>query len=252
MREPFANGSSLLHGVDSRAKLVAAVVYSMVVAVVGDLRVLALATGFAAGLLALARLDAGGLVRRLVVVNAFVAFLWLFLPWSVAGEAVARWGPLVVTREGLLLALRLTLRCNAIICACLALLGTSRIVDLAHGLRALRVPEKLVVVLFFCARYIQVIQGEHRRLVEAMKVRGFRPRMNLHTYRAYANLLGMLFVRSHDRAARIFEAMVCRGFNGRFPALCQGRLRAWDLVAAAVVVGVALALGGLEWTVTAH
>jgi cobalt/nickel transport system permease protein len=150
------------------------------------------------------------------------------------------------------LALRLTLRCNAIVFAWLALLGTSRIVDLAHWLRALRVPEKLVVALFFCVRYIEVIHGEHRRLVEAMKIRGFRPRMNLHTYRAYANLLGTLLVRSYDRAARIFGAMLCRGFSGRFPALGQGRLRLSDLVVAGVIVGVAVALGGLEWTVTAH
>ncbi len=251
-REPFARGTSLLHALDPRAKLVAALVYSVVVAVVGDFLVLALAIIFSAGLLVAARLDAGRLARRLVVVNTFVAFLWLFLPWSVPGEVLARWGSIEVTREGLVFALRLTLRCNAIVFACIALLGTSRIVDLAHGLRELRVPEKLVVVLFFCVRYIQVIHGEYRRLVDAMRIRGFKPRTNLHTYRTYANVVGMLLVRSHDRAARIYEAMLCRGFRGRFPGFGQGRLGRRDVVAAAGIVAFTLLLVGLEWMAIAR
>jgi cobalt/nickel transport system permease protein len=249
VREPFAQGSSLLHGLDARAKFVAACVYSLVVAVAGDFLVLVLAVLFSLALLGAARLDAARLLRRLVVVNAFIAFLWLFVPWSVPGTIVAAVGPIEITREGVLLALRLTLRCNAIVWACIALLGTSRIVDLAHGLRALRVPEKLVV-LFFCVRYIQVVHDEYRRLVDAMRLRGFTPRTNLHTYRTYANLVGTLLVRSHDRAARIYEAMLCRGFRGRFRSLGQGRIRARDIAAAVVVVAFTILLVGLEWTGT--
>ena len=247
MQEPFAAGTSLLHTLDARAKLVAAAVYSVVVAVIGDFLALAAALVFAAALLFAARLDARHLVRRLVVVNAFVAFLWLFLPWSVAGEALAKWGPITVTREGVALALKLTLRCNAIVCACIALLGTSRIVDVAHALRALRVPQKLVVVLFFCVRYIDVIHAERRRLMGAMRIRGFRPRTNAHTYRTYANLVGLLLVRSHDRAARVYEAMLCRGFDGTFRSLGEGRLCGRDVAAAAGVIVLALVLVGLEW-----
>jgi cobalt/nickel transport system permease protein len=250
LQEPFAQGSSLLHGLDARAKFVAALVYSVVVAVVADLFVLALAVVFSVVLLVMARLDVGRLLRRLAVVNAFVAFLWLFLPWSVPGDIVATLGPIDITREGVLLAFGLTLRCNAIVCACIALLGTSRVVDVAHALRALWVPEKLVVVLFFCVRYIQVVHDEHRRLVDAMKLRGFKPRTNLHTYRTYANLVGTLLVRSHDRAARVYEAMVCRGFNGRFPSLGQRRIRAGDIAAAVVIVAFTVLLVGLEWTAT--
>jgi len=247
VQEPFAQGSSLLHGLDARAKFVGAFVYSVVVAVVGDFLVLVLAVLFSLALLGAARLDTARLVRRLVVINAFIAFLWLFLPWSVPGTIVAEVGPIEITREGVLLALQVTLRCNAIVWACIALLGTSRIVDLAHALRALRVPEKLVVVLFFCVRYIQVVHDEYRRLVDAMRLRAFKPRTNLHTYRTYANLVGTLLVRSHDRAARIYEAMLCRGFNGRFPNLGEGSIRGQDVAAAVVVVAFTILLVGLEW-----
>jgi len=61
-----------------------------------------------------------------------------------------------------------------------------------------------------------VIHKEYHRLVNAMKMRGFRPGTNMHTYRTYAYLVGMLLVRSFDRSKRIVAAMKCRGFKGKF------------------------------------
>jgi cobalt/nickel transport system permease protein len=83
----------------------------------------------------------------------------------------------------------------------------------------LRLPDKLCHLLLFTYRYIYVFEQEFRRLVQAMKIRGFRPRTNLHTYRSYAYLAAMLLVRSFDRAERVFQAMLCRGFNGTFYSL---------------------------------
>ena len=252
MREPFAQGNSIMHRLDTRAKLVAGVVYAFAVALIGDLRVLAVALVFSAGMLLVARLDGRALLRRLLVVNALIVFLWLFLPWSVPGRVLVEWGRLRVTHEGVLLALRLTLRCNAIVGALIALLATSGLVELAHALRSLRIPAKLVVVLFLCIRYVQLIMDEYARLAGAMKVRGFKPRTSMHTYRTYANMLGALLVRSHDRAARVHEAMVCRGFAGRFPTLREPRLRRADVAAAAAIVVFTTALVVLEWMAITH
>lgn len=250
LAEPFATGSSLLHRLDPRAKLVAAIVWSLPLAVLNDLRVLLLGVAVSAVLLAAARLNPPRLLRRLLLVNLFVAFLWLFLPWSVSGETVATWGPIVVTREGLLLALKLTLRCNAIVGAWIALLGTSRLIAIAQALRALRVPEKLVLILFFCVRYIQAIHDEYGRMTDAIKSRAFAPRTSVHTYRTYANLVGLLLVRSHDRAVRVHDAMICRGFDGRLHTLDAHRLRTRDVVATAVLSGLTLALVVMECLTT--
>ena len=50
-----------------------------------------------------------------------------------------------------------------------------------------------------------------------MRARGFRPRTSRHTWRSYGNLMGMLLVRALERAQRVEEAMLCRGYNGAFP-----------------------------------
>ena len=56
-------------------------------------------------------------------------------------------------------------------------------------------------------------------LVQAMRIRGFQPHTNLHTYRSYAYLAAMLLVRSFDRAESVYQAMLCRGLHGTFYSL---------------------------------
>ncbi|MBU0639293.1 MAG: cobalt ECF transporter T component CbiQ [Planctomycetes bacterium] len=240
--EPLAIGASLLHRLDPRAKIAAAIVWSVGLAVLTDLHVLAGGLLVSAALLASARPPLGALWRRLLAINVFVAFLWLFLPWSVPGEEIVAWGPVIVTRAGLLLALRLTLRCNAIAWACIALLGTSRLSDLTVALRNLGLPQKLALLLFFCVRHIRILYEEYGRLRAAMMLRAFTPRTTLHTYRAYANLVGLLFVRSHDRAGRVYEAMVCRGFDGQLRGARSGRWRYPDAAFAALAAVATMTL----------
>ncbi|NIR17569.1 MAG: cobalt ECF transporter T component CbiQ, partial [Desulfobacterales bacterium] len=65
-------------------------------------------------------------------------------------------------------------------------------------------------LLFFSYRYIHVIYLEYVRLLNAMKVRCFHPRSDVHTYKAYAHLVGMMLLKSYDRSERVYGAMLCR------------------------------------------
>ena len=47
-------------------------------------------------------------------------------------------------------------------------------------------------LFFFSFRYIHVSHSEYHRLDNAMKIRSFKPRTDIHTYRSYAYLVGML------------------------------------------------------------
>lgn len=231
-------------------KIAAAAAYSVMVAVAGKPDVLVAAVAISAALLCGARLPWRGVAGRLLVANSFVGLLWLVLPWSTAGEPLARLGPVTVTRPGVAQAILITLKCNAIVIAMIALLGTSSIFELARGLGSFGVPKKLLMVVFFGFRYAQVIQGEYDRLSDASKVRGFRPRTNLHTYRTYASLLGMILVRSHDRSVRIHQAMLCRGFRGEYPLARSFRLRSGDWLIGGLLFAATALLGLLEWRMT--
>ena len=217
--EPFSEGVSLAHRLDPRGKIVVAALFAVLMAVAKTFE--AALTGLALALvfLALARLPLKKVLARLLVVNSFIFFLWLVLPFTYPGEAVWHRGPLAATRQGLAYAGLITVKSNAIIIALIALIATAPIVTLGQALRRLRLPDKLCHLLLFTYRYIYVFEQEYRRLVLAMKIRGFRPRTDLHTYRSYAYLAAMLLVRSFDRAERVFAAMRCRGFQGTFYSL---------------------------------
>jgi cobalt/nickel transport system permease protein len=90
---------------------------------------------------------------------------------------------------------------------------------LGHALHQLRVPEKIIQLLLMSYRYIFVIEQEYRRLLRAAKIRGFQPGTNINTYRTFAYVIGMLFVRAAERAERVHQAMLCRGFKGKFFSL---------------------------------
>ncbi len=211
-------GRSVIHRLDPRLKIVAALAWSFLLAL-STTRDAALAGLAGSALLVVtARLAPVPTLKRLGVINVFIVFLWLMLPFSFStpGQIIAAWGPLEVTREGVALALLLTIKANGVALGALALLGTSPILDLAAAARRLGAPEKLTAMFLLMIRYFEVIRQEYSRLRVAMRMRGFRPGMNLHTYRTLANLVGMLLVRSLDRAERVHAAMLCRGYNGRF------------------------------------
>jgi cobalt/nickel transport system permease protein len=169
----------------------------------------------------------------------------------VQGEPLFSVGPLVGTHEGVLYAARISLKSNAIVTVLIALVASSSILTLGHAMHELRVPKKIVHLFFFTYRYIHVIGREYVRLVNAMKVRGFRPGTNMHSYKTFAYLVGMLLVRSCDRAERVRNAMLCRGFRGRLYSLSDFSMKTRDVISLIVMLTLVLALGALEWIVIA-
>lgn len=225
--ESFSAGTSIMHAADVRLKLIGAFSFSVVVALCHSLPGAALALLVGLLLLAAARLAPLQVARRLLLVNLFLLFFWGTLPFSAAGPAFD-FGLLHISQAGLRLATLVTLKTNAIIMVFLALVTTSSMVVIGHGLAALRLPNRLCVLLLFTYRYIFVLQQEYQRLRRAALLRGFVPATSLHTYRTYGNLLGMTLVKSWQRGIRVQQAMQLRGFQGRFYLLTPPAVRGRD------------------------
>jgi cobalt/nickel transport system permease protein len=233
---------------DPRVKIVVVFFFSVFVALADRFLVLTLALAFGLTIVLIARLDMKSLLRRLVPVNLFVLFLWFFLPFTFKGEPLFSLGPLVASHEGVLHAARISLKSNAIMTILIALVSSTSILALGHALHDIKVPRKLVHLFFFTFRYLHVIQLEYAKLVDAMRVRGFQPKTNMHTYKSFAYLVGMLLVRSSDRAQRVHNAMICRGFSGRLYSLSQFSLKRADVVSLVLTLAFVFGLGILEWT----
>lgn len=240
--EVFAQGETVIHRLDPRAKLLAFFPLSVI---------LALSKGFALPLAGLAigvvfalgaKLDPRALINRLAGANLFVVFLWVFLPLSFAIGPYLFFGPVKISIAGIFFTLSLTIKINAIILLTISLLGTTQAFSLAHALIHLKAPVKLVYLFFFSYRYITLLHEEYLRLHQALVVRSFHPDTSLHTYKTYACLIGMLLVRSYERAARIYHAMLCRGFDGRFPVFAHFTIQRRDCLFLCVMLALTVAL----------
>lgn len=249
MTDALAYDETPLHRIDPRLRILAAVVFSCTVAVFQDLAALVAACAAAALLLLASGVDIGQVGRRLRVLLGFLVLLWLLLPLTYEGRLLARLGPFHLYWPGVLLAVQITLKSIAIVVVFTLLLATIPINTLGQSLGHLRVPAKLIYLLLMCYRYTFVIEQEYHRLKAAMKIRGFQPRTNLHTYRSYAYLVGMLFVRAANRADRVHQAMRCRGFDGRFHSLAVFPSHPGNQWFALAAASVMIALLWLEWGV---
>lgn len=183
-------------------------------------------------------------LRRLLVINSFNLLLWLLLPLTYGGGAVIRLVGLDLSRAGLLLAALITVKANAVVLIFISLLATSSVASLGHGLQRLRLSPRLCLLLLFSYRHLFLIHEEFQRLHRTAELRCFRPRTNIHTYRTYGHLLGMVIVRSWNRAARVQQAMLLRGFDGVFRSLDDAAMRRSDalLLAALIIAGLGLAV----------
>ena len=217
--EPFAIGNSIIHQMDPRIRVGFTFLYAFVVALSYRFTVLIAALMLSAILSLIAQISIKEVSKRLLAVNTLIFLLWLVLPFTFHGEVLTRISSFVIYRPGVTLAAQITLKSNAILLAFIALMATMPFATLGHALHRLRVPEKIVHLLLMTYRYIFVIEHEFQRLMRAAKIRGFRPGTNVNTYRTFAYVIGMLFVRSAARAERVHQAMLCRGFRGRFYSL---------------------------------
>ncbi|MDR1677504.1 MAG: cobalt ECF transporter T component CbiQ [Deltaproteobacteria bacterium] len=235
-------GNGFLAKIDPRVKLGMLVVWSFV---------LALATGFPGALAGLAgsivlvilsgpeKLSA--FVLRLLSINVFLIFIWLVLPFSFSmpGEKLVGLGPLTLTREGVYLSARLSLQALGITAAAMAITTTTTVFQLMMAARSLGAPEKLTAMLSLMMRYVKVIKDEYERLVWAMKIRGFKASTSLHCLKSYANLAGILLVRGLDRGERVYAAMICRGYKGRFYFTLERQINRKDILTLIVFAAVA-------------
>lgn len=245
--EPFTIRDSSLSRIDTRLKIIFILLFSFAVALSENW--IALVFSLAVSILAvfLSRLDFPVIVKRLFLAFGFILFLWLVLPFTASGDPLYRIGPLTLTWAGIALAARITLKSSSLILVFLALTGSSSIAAIGHALQRLGLSEKLVYLLLFCYRYIFVIEQEYRRLEKAIRLRSFRPGTDLHTYRTYAYLVAMLFLRSSLRADQVHKAMLCRGFHGRFYCLEKSTFRGQDCRWAAGMGLVLFLVIALEW-----
>ena len=89
--------------------------------------------------------------------------------------------------------------------------------QLLWAMRKLGSPDSLNLILSMMYRYTSLLSEEWLRLQRARDSRTVRPLHGRQLYRIYGRQLGLLLLRSWDRAERVHAAMLSRGFTGAWP-----------------------------------
>ncbi|MBF0444068.1 MAG: cobalt ECF transporter T component CbiQ [Magnetococcales bacterium] len=207
-----------MSAVAPRVRLLCSLIFALLTIACSRLDILTSLLFFATMLAWFARLPVIGTIKKLLVMDGFIMILLVTLPFSTPGTHWFIFAGMEASQEGGRHSAQIILTANAIMLSFLALVASMNPSDIARSLGELGCSEKIVQLLLFTIRYIETLKREFQRLRRAMKARAFRPQSNLHTWRSYGYLTGMLLIRSLDRADRVLAAMKCRGFHGSFPA----------------------------------
>jgi cobalt/nickel transport system permease protein len=249
----FAHRENLVTGIEARTKIA-----FTVIALVINLLSPTIYTPIAIALFCLVTLAAVGIPPRLLglrlaiplVMAAFVLITQVFFYGVTTLFIIPLWGfNLVGYEEGL---------ARGILIMCRVIGGVSLILFLSMSTPAnklllaatwFRVPKILVELALLMYRYIFVLLEELIIIRDAQKVRlGYRNwRQSLNSL---SILGGSLILRAYDRAERVFEAMVARGYTGAVTISYTEHFGRKDYIAAvclSIVLAVLYLVG--QWKV---
>ncbi len=218
---------SPLHRLDARVKALTTAAFIVAVMSFPRYEVSALMPFFLypAALMALGRVPPGYILRKLLVVAPFALGVGILNPWLDRRVVVTLGGHGIA--GGWLSLTSIALRSALTVSAALCLVACTGIHRLCAGLEQLGLPRVFAVQVQLLYRYLFVIAAEGQRMRRAAELRSLgHPTLPLRTYAA---LVGHLLLRSLDRAQRVYQAMVARGFEGHLRVLRPTRVRAADL-----------------------
>jgi cobalt/nickel transport system permease protein len=204
--ERHSEGTGPLHRLDARIKLVGALILVVleVATPVGSWRAFGIEGLALAFLVGLGGIPPGTLLRRWLGFLLLVGFLAVVA--APAHPARAEFGLVAVASS-------LLIKSSLALLTLLVLAGVTPFAKLLAGLRRLGAPRLLVATLQFMERYRHVLAEELERMATARRARTFSRRGALH-FGLLTGLIGLLVLRTIERAERVYGAMVARGYRG--------------------------------------
>jgi len=243
--EKYAALDSFFHRREPRAKIICCLGLIIILLTTSPTAYIALG-GYAAVLLAAmiaSRAPLGYYLRRAGVILPFVVLVAIFIPFrraAGADDALDFMG-ITLSRQGLLIFWNVVVKAWLAILLLLVFSTTTSFARQLEGMASLKVPQILVMVAGFAYRYLFVLADEGLRMKRAGDSRGYHGRW-LGQATAIGQIIGTLFLRSYQRAERIYQAMLARGYEGGVYPGAVERLKRADYLFMIASVGLFLTL----------
>jgi cobalt/nickel transport system permease protein len=239
--DKYSRVESFLSRLDPRIKVVSLLAFTVCLVSTEPTAYRAFAVyGFILAVLTvLSRIPILDILKRMLVAAPFILMTVLFIPFM-KGETIVHafiLGPLTVTisREGLVLFMNVFAKASlALLCAVL-MTATTGFPELLKALEKLKCPQVFIMILSFMYRYIFVVQDEFMMMRQAKESRSIGGSRWFHA-RALAGMIGVLFIRSYERAEGVYLAMCARGFSGRIRTIHDFHVAAKDVAFLAMIL----------------
>jgi len=242
----YVPGSSIIHQLDPRTKLIAIIPYIIALFTVDNWQGIALVTIVTLSILFLSRLPWGfvfrGLKPIIIIIIITIPLHLFFTP----GEVVTTLGPFKISQEGIFRAAFISLRLIYLVLITSLLTLTTSPIRLTDGLENLLGPTKrigipaheLAMMMTIALRFIPTFLEETEKIMKAQKARGadFESGSIIRKGKNLVPLLVPLFIGAFRRADDLAMAMEARCYRGG-----ENRTKMKDL-RFAVRDGVALAV----------
>jgi cobalt/nickel transport system permease protein len=204
--------NTFIHRLDPRTKVIATLAFVVTVVSFSKYTITGLIPFFLFPVLmfALGDVPVWFILRKVLVVSVFAVFVGMFNPLFDSRVMFSFHG--IQVTGGWVSFFSIILKFLLTISAALLLIATTSFPGICQGLRKLGVPELFISQLLFLYRYIFVLMEEAMRMVRAREMRSFGARGQ--GLRTFISLIGTLFLRTIERAERIYRAMLSRGFTG--------------------------------------
>jgi len=250
--DAYHPGSSLLHVLDARVKLVLTLAFVLTVSLapfgVWPVYLLLLALALSASVAS--ELGPSFVWRRALLALPFVlAALPLLVTLRGAPLltiSLGRWA-LTVTKPGLERFLSIAFKSWLSVQMAILLTATTPLPDLLMAMRALRLPRLLVAILSLMWRYLAVLIDEALRMMRAREARsgswvGTGGGSLAWRAQVTGRMAGTLFLRGYERSERIYNAMLARGYDGSIRSFPLKPLSRGERLLLVLAVGVLVLL----------
>jgi cobalt/nickel transport system permease protein len=223
----LANGTSPVHRLDARAKVLVTLVFVLCVVSHGRYELTALLPYFIFPIvmISLTGLPALFILKKIALLCPFVLAVGIFNP-VFDREILVQFGPLGITGGWLSFA-SILIRSALTVGAAFILVGVTGFTAVCQALEKLGMPQVFAVQLLFLYRYIFVLTEESGRATRARELRSCGKQGQ--GIRSFSSLVGHLLLRTWQRAERIHRAMLARGFTGEFHASRTSRFGAPEI-----------------------
>lgn len=222
--EMYAYADSLLHRLDARTKTIAlvALIFAIVLTPASEVWRFALFLMIIGSSYLIAGVPLTFGLKRSLVVVPFVAFagaLLVFMPDKPhPGAYNLGFNRLPITHGGLYMLFNALVKSWLSVLTAILLYSTTPFSKFIKGLESMRVPKVITMLLSFLYRFIWVLTDEIKRMIRARDARAFGGGHLWHL-QIIGQMIGSLFIRSYERAERVYAAMISRGYTGTINTL---------------------------------